>query len=109
MNALLVLSLLLPLSVPATPPAEIGNAALSTEVAQKIVLPPCAPPVFGTWMVASDCEMFGSRVAPDDVLVLDGVTLTLAAGSELDVDFSSHRLEVGVGSRVLIGVGARIH
>ena len=72
------------------------------------ILPVCAPPAFGPWWVWCDGVLLGAHTAPQAVVVLDGVSLHLAAGASLDVDFDATFLWIGDGSRVLIGPGARI-
>lgn len=71
-------------------------------------VPTCAPPPAGIWFVTRDCVMTGSRTAADDVRVWDGVTLRLAPGATLDIDFAQHHLWIGNGSRVIVGDGGAI-
>lgn len=74
-----------------------------------VPMPMCAPPLVGDWVVAADCLMVGNQSAPRDVLVLDGVTLQIADGATLDIDFAQRKLVIGAGSRVIVGLGGRIH
>lgn len=74
-----------------------------------VAMPVCAPPLVGDWVVASDCLMVGNQNAPRNVIVLDGVTLQMAGGAALDIDFAQRQLVIGVGARVIIGLGGRIH
>ncbi len=110
MKTILLLSLLLPLSLPVSPVVEVQKAVVvHADARERIVASWCVPPAVGDWVIATDCLMFGDRVAPGDVVVLDGVTLQVSDNASLDIDFALHKLVIGIGSRVLIGTGARIH
>lgn len=75
-------------------------------------LPTCAPPERGIWWVFEDCVMTGGstgrRTAPSHVRVLPEVSLHLAPGATLDIDFAQFNLRIGDGSRVIIAEGASI-
>lgn len=68
----------------------------------------CAPPQQGDWIVAQSCTFQGQATAPANVIVQPGVTLTLAAGADLNIDFANRHLRVRTGARVLVKQGAKI-
>jgi hypothetical protein len=70
--------------------------------------PFCNPPANGDWIVAASCTFQGQATAPDNVIVQPGVTLTLAPGADLDIDFSAHHLRIRQNARVIVKLGAKI-
>jgi hypothetical protein len=68
----------------------------------------CNPPAAGDWIVALSCTFQGQDSAPADVVVQPGVTLTLAPGADLDIDFDAHHLRVRDNARVIVQLGAKI-
>jgi hypothetical protein len=68
----------------------------------------CNPPANGDWIVAVSCTFQGQDTAPEDVIVQPGVTLTLAPGADLDIDFNDHHLRVRQNARVIVKLGAKI-
>ena len=50
----------------------------------------------------------GQASAPANVIVQAGITLTLAAGADLNIDFANRHLRVRAGARVIVKQGARI-
>ncbi len=68
----------------------------------------CSVPGSGDWTVTSDCTISSDEVAPANVIVADSVTLTINGNGSLDMDLSSYHLRIGIGSRVIIGVGGKI-
>ncbi len=69
----------------------------------------CTPPAVGTWWVFQDCLLLGAHSVSGHVVVFENVTLTLAAGASLDVDFNNRFLRIRDQARVIIRSGARIH
>ena len=69
---------------------------------------PCAPPVSGDWIVTSSCTLSTSSAAPADVIVQNGVVLTIPNSMTLDIDFANFNLTVESGSGVLIKQGGTI-
>jgi len=102
MNALFLSAMLMLGAASANPPEVF-------EVVQEELLPLCNPPQFGDWWLASDCLLGGSQTVPGNVFVVGSSTLELAPGATLNISFQTHRLWIGVGSRVVIGDGGRIH
>ena len=105
MNALLLSALLL---LPATGTVPMPPAAPQA-LAATMDLPLCAPPAIGDWWLDSDCLLVGAYTVTGNVYVADGLRLELDADASLDLDFASRHLWIGVGARVVIGTGARIH
>ncbi|MFH1314821.1 MAG: tetratricopeptide repeat protein [Candidatus Uhrbacteria bacterium] len=68
----------------------------------------CSVPGSGDWTVSSDCTISSDEVAPANVIVADGITLTINGNGSLDMDLSNYHLRIGIGSRVIIGVGGKI-
>lgn len=86
---------------PAAAPASTPNAAPFHR--------PCAPPLVGDWVVVHDCILAGQAAAPRNVIVQPGITLVLAPGAALDIDFDLRHLRVRQGARVVVRQGARVH
>jgi hypothetical protein len=68
----------------------------------------CNPPANGDWIVAMSCTFQGQAAAPANVIVQAGVTLTLASGADLDIDFGGHHLRVRQNAKVIVKLGAKI-
>ena len=68
----------------------------------------CQAPPTGDWHVLVDCTVSALESSAGDVFVADGVTLTVAATGAVQVDFSTHHLVVGDGSRLLIEAGGAV-
>lgn len=88
-----------------------SGAIMTTESSaeQKKGFQICNPPAFGIWWVFQDCLLLGAHAVPSHVVVFENVTLTLAAGASLDVDFDNRFLRIRDQARVIVGPGARIH
>ena len=69
----------------------------------------CDPPAVGDWVVDADCTLVGQHAVTGNVTVLPGVTLALAPGAALDVDFAGKHLRVRQGARVIVQLGAKLH
>ena len=89
-------------------PAETESSKVTADGEKKGFLI-CNPPAFGTWWVFQDCLLLGAHSVPSHVVVFENVTLTLAAGASLDVDFDNRFLRIRDQARVIVGPGARIH
>jgi serine protease len=68
----------------------------------------CNPPAIGDWIVAQSCTFQGQATAPANVIVQAGVTLTVAPGADLNIDFTGHHLRVRQGAKVIVKLGAKI-
>jgi hypothetical protein len=69
----------------------------------------CTPPGSGTWTVPATCTMTGGEnIAPGNVLVPNGVVLTIPNGVTLNINFASFNLTVESGGGVLIESGGKI-
>lgn len=69
----------------------------------------CTPPAAGNWTVAASCDLAGAAAVTGNVTVQPGVTLTLAPGASLNINFAARHLRVRSGARVILRAGARIH
>ena len=69
---------------------------------------PCSPPVSGDWTVSSTCEMTGDATATGNVIVPNGVVLTIPNGVTLDINFATKNLTVQAEGGVLIKSGGTI-
>jgi hypothetical protein len=74
-----------------------------------ILAPACILPTSGDWLVAQNCTFTGSATAPANVIVEEGVALTIAENSALNIDFSNHHLRIKNGANVLIKSDGKIH
>ena len=72
------------------------------------ILPSCSPPASGDWTVSSTCEMTGDATATGNVIVPNGVVLTIPNGLTLDINFATKNLTVQAGGGVLIKNGGKI-
>jgi len=70
--------------------------------------PPCSPPASGDWTVSSTCTMTGDATANGNVIVPNGVVLTIPNGVTLDINFATKNLTVQAGGGVLIQAGGTI-
>ncbi|HEV8577610.1 MAG TPA: hypothetical protein VGX68_00900 [Thermoanaerobaculia bacterium] len=68
----------------------------------------CSPPANGDWIVAASCTFQGQATAPANVIVLPNVTLTIAPGASLNIDFTGHHLRIQQGAKVIVKLGAKI-
>ena len=71
-------------------------------------VPPCSPPASGDWTVSSTCTMTGDATADGNVIVPNGVVLTIPNGVTLDINFVTKNLTVQSGGGVLIKAGGKI-
>jgi mono/diheme cytochrome c family protein len=69
----------------------------------------CTPPASGVWVITQSCIFQGSATAPANVIVLQNVTLTIAGGASLDINFSTKHLKIKNGAKVVIRSGGKIH
>ncbi len=65
-------------------------------------------PGVGDWIITKDCTLKSSYSAPSDVLVENSSTLIIPNNIVLFVDFSSDKLFIEGGSKVLIESGGKI-
>jgi len=70
--------------------------------------PSCSPPPSGDWTVSSTCTMTGDETADGNVIVPDGVVLTIPNNITLDINFATKNLTVAAGGGVLIESGGKI-
>jgi len=70
--------------------------------------PSCSPPASGDWTVSSTCTMTASATANGNVIVPNGVVLTIPNGVTLDINFATKNLTVRAGGGVLIQAGGKI-
>ena len=68
----------------------------------------CNPPANGDWIVAVSCTFQGQATAPANIIVQPGITLTLAPGADLNIDFGGHHLRVRQNAKVIVKLGAKI-
>lgn len=68
----------------------------------------CVPPPTGDWVVSASCTFQGTASVAANLVVENGATLTLASGSSLGVDLSTHHVRVRQGSRLIVEDGAKI-
>jgi len=71
-------------------------------------LKPCSPPASGHWTVRLTCTMTGDATADGNVIVPNGVVLTIPNGVTLDINFATKNLTVRAGGGVLIQSGGSI-
>ena len=69
---------------------------------------PCSPPVSGPWTVPSSCKMTVDATVTGNVIVPNGVVLTIPNGVTLDINFATKNLTVQAGGGVLIKAGGAI-
>ncbi len=69
---------------------------------------PCSPPTSGDWVVSLTCTMTGDATADGNVIVPNGVVLTIPNGVTLDINFATKNLTVRAGGGVLIQAGGTI-
>jgi len=82
-----------------------GSGALSLAAAAADT---CAPPPSGDWTVSSTCTMTGDATANGDVIVPNGVVLTVPNTVTLDINFAVNNLTVQAGGGVKIEAGGKI-
>ncbi len=68
----------------------------------------CTVPPTGDWHVPDGCALLSPTHAPGNVVVEQGVTLTITASGSLDIDFARHNLRIKPGGKVLIKPGGKI-
>jgi hypothetical protein len=68
----------------------------------------CGPPSTGDWDVTSGCGIVVNQYAPANVIVENGVVLTITSGTALNIDFTHYHLLVKAGGKVLIQSGGKI-
>jgi hypothetical protein len=71
--------------------------------------PACTAPSTGNWIISENCGLESSVTAPANVIVNENVTLTIASGIRLDIDFSSYHLSIKNGAKVVIKAGGKIY
>ncbi len=62
----------------------------------------------GDWTVISSCTLIGDATVTGNVLVPNGVVLTIPNGFTLDINFATKNLTVQAGGGVLIKAGGTI-
>ena len=70
--------------------------------------PVCTPPVSGDWIISSTCTMESSATVTGNVIIPDGVVLTILDNVTLDINFATQNLTVESGGGVLIKAGGAI-
>lgn len=68
----------------------------------------CGLPRSGNWTISSDCTISDAIVAPGDVSVENGATLTVESTGALDIDLEEYTLRIQHDSRVRIRNGGKI-
>lgn len=74
-----------------------------------VTLSSCLPPGSGDWVITSHCVVNRSAVAPGNVTVQNGATLTIPQGLSLDIDLKTKKLLVKSGAGVKIKAGGKIY
>jgi len=68
----------------------------------------CSLPVSGDWTVSSSCTLISSETVNGNVIVPNGVVLTIPNDVTLDINFATKNLTVQAGGGVLIQAGGTI-
>jgi len=68
----------------------------------------CSPPPSGDWTVSSTCILKSNATVNGNVIVPNGVVLTIPNGVTLDINFTTKNLTVQAGGGVLIKAGGKI-
>lgn len=69
----------------------------------------CVKPASGDWYIAVDCRITTTYNAPADVYVIDGATLTIENGGELNVDLATKKFVVYSDSTAIIRSLGKLH
>ncbi|MDH3277749.1 MAG: hypothetical protein OEM21_06575 [Nitrosopumilus sp.] len=87
-----------------------GGSSTLVEVfdASSFVPENCMPPGSGDWMITQSCILESSTSTPGNVIIQNGVVLTVPNGLTLDIDFTNFGLNVNSGGGVLIKNGGKI-
>lgn len=70
---------------------------------------PCTPPIAGSWLINTDCELTSSAVIRGNIFVRNNATLTINAGIDLVIDLNINRIEIEDGSHIVIKNSGLIH
>jgi len=73
-----------------------------------LAAPRCVVPSTGNWVVIEDCDLERSATASGNVLVNNRAILRILDNRSLGIDFSSSRLQVSPGSKVLISPNGKL-
>ncbi|MDH3677743.1 MAG: hypothetical protein OEQ12_05520 [Nitrosopumilus sp.] len=84
---------------------SFGDAVYEYQISPPIL---CAPPTLGDWTVNTSCTMTSNATAPSDVIIPNGIVLTIPNGVTLDINFATSNLTVQSGGKVLIQSGGAI-
>jgi len=79
----------------------------SKGLAFELIVDDCSPPASGVWTVSSTCTMTGDATADGNVIVPDGVVLTIPNGITLTVP-SGAKITILSGGGILIEFGGTI-
>ena len=69
----------------------------------------CRPPASGDWVITQDCTLDENAIAPANVTVEEGITLTIKSNVSLDINFSNYHLRIKRNARVVIKGGGKVH
>lgn len=69
---------------------------------------PCVLPAKGDWEIARNCTLQVNYKAPGNVIVKEGITMTIPEGRELDLDFINYHLRIKTGGKMIIKPGGKI-
>jgi len=84
------------------------STSTSFEVLEGGPSPSCVLPNTGEWIISQGCTVSGNSIAPENVIVEQNVTLTIAENAALDIDFTTFHLLIKSGAKVVIKDGGKI-
>jgi hypothetical protein len=70
---------------------------------------PCVLPNQGDWEIINSCSVLSNHRVPGNIIVKEGVTMTIPEGRTLDMDFVNHLLQIMPGGKVIIKSGGKIY
>ncbi len=82
--------------------------AFCTGTATPAVAAECVFPDNVDWVVNGSCEISGIRIAPRNLSVANGATLTIENTGELILDMRSFQINIDPNSRIVVENGGRI-
>lgn len=85
------------------------STSTSFEVLEGGPSPSCVLPNTGGWIISKSCTVSGNAIAPENVIVEQNLTLTIAENAALDIDFTTFHLLIKSGAKVVIKIGGKIH
>ena len=68
----------------------------------------CVFPDNVNWVVNASCEVSGIRIAPQNLSVINGATLTVESSGEIILDMRNFQISIAPDSRLIVELGGRI-